>query len=447
MADDAATGALWGSETARAVANFRISGESMPPGVVEWVARIKAAAALVNAELGLLDGVLAQRIAAAAHAIAAGEHADQFPVDVFQTGSGTSTNMNVNEVISALTGGAAHPNDHVNLGQSSNDVMPTALHLAACEGIASDLLPAVRRLVAVLRTKAVDFADVVKPGRTHLMDAVPVLLGDEFEGFAVQVEECAEHLVYVLDHLARVPLGGTAVGTGLNAHPDLADRVLARLADPDRLGATPRRAPGPIARQGARDAVVAASGALNTTAVALTKIANDLRWMASGPNAGLGEIRLPALQKGSSIMPGKVNPVIPEVALQVAAQVMGNHVAITVAGAQGNFELNVTVPLIARNLLGSTGLLAAACRSLADDCVAGIEADIERCERLAARSPAIATALNPLAGYERVEQIVKAAAAGDLTIRDAAIDAGLDPERVDELLDLRRMARRNRPAD
>jgi fumarate hydratase class II len=432
---------LWGAETEHAIRNFRVSGEPMHPAVIAWVARIKSAAAAANAQLGLLDVDVAARIGEAADAIAAGAHAAQFPVDVFQTGSATSTNMNVNEVIATLTGGLAHPNDHVNMGQSSNDVMPTAVQLAACELITGDLVPALEATIDRCRRLATETGDVVKPGRTHLMDAVPVVLGDEFESYAAQLEECVEQLTAARRHLARLPLGGTAVGNGLGAHPELASRVVERLTTTVRLGVELELPVSRLARQGAHDALVAASGATNVVAVALTKIANDLRWMSSGPNTGLAEIALPALQKGSSIMPGKVNPVVPEVVLQVAAQVIGNHTAVTVAGMQGNFELNVMLPVMARNLLGSIGLLAAACRSLTDDCLAGVRVDAERTRDLAGRSLPLATALNTALGYDTVEQIVRTAAADGTSVREAALSLGVPGETLDAELDLDRIAR------
>jgi len=410
--------------------------------MLTWLARIKSAAAATNAELGLLPRELAASIGAAADAIADGEHRDQFPVDVFQTGSGTSTNMNMNEVIGTLTSRAAHPNDHVNMGQSSNDVMPSALRLATCEAITVGVLPSVDELAAAFRTLAADHADVVKPGRTHLMDAVPIRLADELESYAAQLDESRDQIAASRGPLARLPLGGTAVGNGLGAHPDLAAGIVARLeCHAGVLGVSPELPPSRLARQAAHDAVVAASGSFVVLATALTKISNDLRWMASGPNTGLGEITLPTLQKGSSIMPGKVNPVIPEVVVQVAAQVIGNHTAITVAGMQGNFELNVTVPLLARNVLQSAGLLAAACTSLARDCVAGITVDAAANRAAAERSLPLATALNASLGYDEVEQIVRAAAAEGLSVRAAAIAHGVPQALVDEVLDLDRIAR------
>jgi fumarate hydratase, class II len=438
---------LWGPETAAALENFRISGRPMPIAVVHWLARLKSAAARVHVELGELDPDLGESIARAADEIAAGEHDDQFPVDVFQTGSGTSTNMNVNEVIATLTGGRAHPNDDVNRGQSSNDVVPAAVRLAACEAIGTSLLPALDELAGALGDRAAAFAHVVKPGRTHLMDAVPVLLGDELEGHATQIHEAAEHVADTLERLARLPLGGTAVGNGLGAHPELAPRVLVLVDDLGRLPVRPSSPPGRIARQAAHDALVATSGSLVVVGTALTKICNDLRWMASGPDTGLAEIRLPELQKGSSIMPGKVNPVVCEAVIQVAARVIGNHTTVTIAGGQGNFELNVTIPVIADSLLESIGLLAAGAQTLARRCVAGIEVDEERCRMLAERDLAIATALNPLLGYTGVESIVREARRSGRTIREIALDSGIEVDLLDHHLDLDRIARGGRPTD
>src|SRR5438876_4522797 len=407
MATDTST-ELWGEETRKAIANFPVSGQPIPVPVVRWLGRIKAAAARVNAELGLLDVEIAERIAAAGDAVAAGEHDDQFPIDVFQTGSGTSSNMNANEVIASLAGDAAHPNDHVNLGQSSNDVFPSAVHLAALDEVTHDLLPAMDGLASALERKAEEFAEVVKAGRTHLMDAVPVTLGQEFGGYAAQIRLGAERVRGTLGRVGQIPLGGTATGTGLNTHSEFAQRVRAKLTEDTGLEISE-----PLDRfeaQANRDALVELSGALKVVAVSLTKIANDIALMGSGPRAGLGELRLPALQKGSSIMPGKVNPVICEVAIQVGAQVIGNDAAITVAGSQGQFELNVRVPLIARNLLDSIKLLGAACRLLDTKCVQGIEADEEMAERHAEATLATATALNPHIGYDRATEIVKVAA-------------------------------------
>ncbi|HXF98441.1 MAG TPA: class II fumarate hydratase [Gaiellaceae bacterium] len=430
---------LWGAETEKAIANFPVSGEPIPVSVARWLGRIKAAAARVNGELGLLDRKLAERIAAAADRVAAGELDDQFPVDVFQTGSGTSSNMNANEVIATLAGEGVHPNDHVNLGQSSNDVFPTAVHLAALDEIVHELLPALRTLAESLERKAGEFDDVVKAGRTHLMDAVPVTLGQEFAGYAAQVRQGIARVEDALPRLGQVPLGGTAVGTGLNTHPEFAARVRARLAEETGLAVSPPA--HPFEAQAARDALVEASGALTVVAVSLTKIANDLRLMGSGPRAGLAEIALPELQKGSSIMPGKVNPVIPEVVTQVAAQVIGNDAAITIGGMNGHFELNVYVPLMARNLLGSITLLASASRLLAERCVDGIEANRERCERYAELTLAAATALNPYIGYDRATEIVREAAASGRPLREVAREAGVDEETLERALDYRAMAK------
>lgn len=436
---------MWGPETDKAIANFPVTGEPIPTGVIRWLGRIKAAAARVNAELGALDGDVADRIARAADAVAAGDHDDQFPVDVFQTGSGTSSNMNANEVIAALAGHGAHPNDHANLGQSSNDVFPSAVHLAAVEAIVHDLVPALRELDDAFAAKADEFADVAKAGRTHLMDAVPVTLGQEFSGYAAQVRLGVERVADTVPRVARIPLGGTATGTGLNTHPEFAGRVRDRLRESTGLPVEPPA--DPFEAQGARDALVECSGALKVVAVSLTKIVNDLRWMASGPRTGLAEIRLPELQKGSSIMPGKVNPVIPEVVAQAAAQVIGNDAAITAGGMQGNFELNVMIPLLARNLLAPTGsipLLASAARLLADRCVSGIEADRDACLRHAEHTLATATALNPHIGYDRATEIVRAAAESDRPLREVAREHGVGDDVLDEALDLHRIARGDR---
>jgi fumarate hydratase class II len=430
---------LWGGETRKAVENFPVSGEPIPAPVARWLGRIKAAAARVNAELGLLDDEKAERIAAAADRVAAGELDDQFPIDVFQTGSGTSSNMNANEVIASLAGDGVHPNDDVNLGQSSNDVFPSAVHLAALDQLVNDLLPALELLAGALRAKATEFADVVKSGRTHLMDAVPVTLGQEFAGYEAQVRQGAERVRATLARLGQVPLGGTAVGTGLNTHHEFASRVRARLSEETGLAVLPPA--DPFEAQAARDALVEASGALKTVAVSLTKIANDLRLLASGPRAGLAEIRLPELQKGSSIMPGKVNPVIPEVVTQVGAQVIGNDQAITVGGLQGHLELNVFVPMMARNLLQSISLLAAASRLLAERCVEGIEANREVCERYAELTLSAATALNPYIGYDRAAEIVKESATSGRPLREVAREAGVDEETLERALDYRAMAK------
>jgi fumarate hydratase, class II len=430
---------LWGEETTKAVGNFTVSGEPIPASVSHWLGRIKGAAAQVNAELGLLDPEKAERIATAAERVASGELVDQFPIDVFQTGSGTSSNMNANEVIAALAGEDVHPNDDVNMGQSSNDVFPSAVHLAALDQLSHDLIPALEQLANSLGLKSQEFDDVVKSGRTHLMDAVPVTLGQEFSGYGAQVRQGAYRVRDTLERVGQIPLGGTAVGTGLNTHPEFAERVRRRLSEETGLKINPPA--DPFEAQAARDALVEASGALKTVAVSLNKIANDLRLMGSGPRAGLAEIFLPELQKGSSIMPGKVNPVVPEVVTQVAAQVIGNDQAITVGGMQGHFELNVFVPLIARNLLESIRLLAAASRLLAERCVDGIEANRENAERYAELTLSAATALNPYIGYDRATEIVKAAAATGRPLREVAREAGVSEEILDRALDYRAMAK------
>ncbi len=432
---------LWGGETTKAVANFPVSGERVPAGVVRWLGRIKAAAARVNSELGLLDQDLAERIAAAGDQIANGEHADQFPIDVFQTGSGTSTNMNANEVIANLAGDGVHPNDHVNMGQSSNDVFPSAVHLAALDAARNQLLPALEQLEAAFSAKATEFHDIVKSGRTHLMDAVPVTLGQEFGGYAAQIRLGARRVSNALPQVAQIPLGGTATGTGLNTHREFAARVRARLTEATGL---PVNAPeDPFEAQGNRDALVELSGALKVVAVSLTKIANDLALMGSGPRAGIGELFLPELQKGSSIMPGKVNPVIPEVVLQVSAQVIGNDTAITIGGLEGNFELNVRVPLIARNLLQSIELLANTATIFAEKCVGGIKANLEGAKRSAESTLAAATALNPVIGYDKGAEIVKEAASSGRMLKEVALEKGVDEETYEKAMDLRAMARGN----
>jgi fumarate hydratase class II len=430
---------LWGAETRKAIANFPVSGEPIPNSVSRWLGRIKGAAARVNAELGLLDPDKAERIASAADRVAGGELDDQFPVDVFQTGSGTSSNMNANEVIAALAGDDVHPNDDVNMGQSSNDVFPSAVHLAALDELTNELLPALDALAVSLEGKAREFDGVLKSGRTHLMDAVPVTLGQEFSGYAAQVRQGMARVEATLPRVGQIPLGGTAVGTGLNTHPEFAGRVRALLAE--ETGLLISAPADPFEAQAARDALVEASGALKVVAVSLTKISNDLRLMGSGPRAGLAELRLPELQKGSSIMPGKVNPVIPEVVTQVAAQVIGNDAAITVGGLQGHFELNVFVPVIARNLLDSIRLLAAASRLLAEKCVDGLEANVETCERYAELTLSAATALNPFVGYDKATEIVEEAAASGRTLREVAREAGVSDEVLDQALDYRAMAK------
>jgi len=430
---------LWGAETEKAIANFPVSGEPIPAPVARWLGRIKGAAARVNAELGLLDREKADRIAAAAQRIANGDLDDQFPIDVFQTGSGTSSNMNANEVLATLAGEDVHPNDDVNMGQSSNDVFPSAVHLAALDEITNDLLPALETLAASLEAKALEFDDVVKSGRTHWMDAVPVTLGQEFGGYAAQVREGIARVRDSLVRLGKIPLGGTAVGTGLNTHPEFAARVRELLREETGLEISPPA--DPFEAQAARDGIVEVSGALKTVAVSLTKIANDIRYLGSGPRAGLAELTLPELQKGSSIMPGKVNPVMAEVVTQVAAQVIGNDAAIAIGGMQGHFELNVFVPLLARNILDSVKLLAAASRLFAAKCVDGIVANRENAARYAELTLSAATALNPHIGYDLATEIVKEAASSGRSLRDVARDKGVAERILDEALDYRAMAK------
>jgi len=429
---------LYGSETAKAIENFPISGEPVPVEVIHWLGRIKGASALVNSELGLLKPALARRIAKAAAEVAAGRHDAEFPIDVFQTGSGTSSNMNANEVIAALAGQGVHPNDHVNLGQSSNDVFPSAVHLAALEATTRNLLPALAGLERALSVKARSFHAIVKAGRTHLMDAVPVTLGQEFGGYAAQIRLGRARVSDALPRVAQIPLGGTATGTGLNTHPRFAAKVRRRLTADTRLKISAPE--DPFEAQANRDALVELSGALKVVAVSLTKIAQDLALMGSGPRAGIGELFLPELQKGSSIMPGKVNPVIPEVVMQVAAQVVGNDTAITIGGMQGNFELNVRIPLIARNLLDSIKLLTAAATVLNEKCVSGIQANRAGAKRSAEATLAVATALNPYIGYDRATLIVQEATRSGRPLREVAREQGVSEAILDEALDLRKMA-------
>ena len=430
---------LWGPETVKAVENFPVSGERVPAPVVRWLGRIKAEAARVNAELGLLDEELAERIARAGDEVAEGKHDDQFPIDVFQTGSGTSTNMNANEVIAKLAGDEAHANDHVNMGQSSNDVFPSAVHLAAVAEARDRLIPALEHLAETFEGKASEFSELVKAGRTHMMDAVPVTLGQEFAGYAAQMRLGRDRVESALTRAAQIPLGGTATGTGLNTHPEFGERVRAKLAEATGLGGE-----APLDRfeaQANRDGLVELHTALKGVAVSLTKIANDLVLMGSGPRTGFVEVRLPELQKGSSIMPGKVNPVIPEVVLQVAAQVIGNDTAVTVAGTQGAFEINVRIPMMARNVLQSIAILTSATTLLADKCVAGLEPNEEALSHYAESTPAIATALNPYIGYDRGTEIVNEAVTQGRTIREVALEKGVDEETLDKALDLHAMAR------
>jgi fumarate hydratase class II len=436
--------ARWGAQTQRAVENFPVSGLTVEPSLIHALGAIKAAAATVNGRLGVLDADVAAAIAAAATEVAEGHWDDQFPIDVFQTGSGTSTNMNANEVITSLAGerlgSPVHPNDHVNASQSSNDVFPSAIHVAAVVTGQRDLLPALSHLAGTLAGQAAAHAEVVKAGRTHLMDATPVTLGQELGGYAAQVSQAEERIAVALRRAGELPLGGTATGTGLNAPVGFAEGVIALLAE--ELDVHLVEARDHFAAQGARDALVSLSGELRALGAALLKIANDLRWMASGPKTGLAEIRLPDLQPGSSIMPGKVNPVIPEAVSQVVAQVYGNDAAVAFAGSQGNFELNVYLPVMARNLLESIRILASVTRLFADRCVAGIEADVERCRTYAEATPQAATALNPVLGYERVAELVKESATTGKSIRTLAVQHGLVPEsEIDAVLDLLKLAR------
>ncbi|MCP9206143.1 class II fumarate hydratase [Streptomyces cucumeris] len=439
--------AKWRAQTQRAVENFPVSGQRLERAHIEALARIKAAAATVNAGLGVIDEEVAGAIAEAAAEVAGGRWDDHFPIDVFQTGSGTSSNMNTNEVLATLAserlGRAVHPNDHVNASQSSNDVFPSSIHIAATAAVTADLIPALDRLAGALEGKAAEFADVVKAGRTHLMDATPVTLGQEFGGYAAQIRYGVERLRSSLPRLAELPLGGTAVGTGINTPPGFSAAVIAELARATGLPLTEAR--NHFEAQGARDALVETSGQLRTVAVGLTKIANDLRWMASGPRTGLAEIALPDLQPGSSIMPGKVNPVIPEAVLMVAAQVTGNDTTVATAGAAGNFELNVMLPVMAKNLLESIRLLANASRLLADRTVDGITADRERAREYAESSPSVVTPLNRYLGYEEAAKVAKKSLAERKTIRQVVLESGyierglLTREQLDEALDVLRM--------
>ncbi|MFI8769877.1 class II fumarate hydratase [Streptomyces sp. NPDC053792] len=441
--------AKWRAQTQRAVENFPISGQHLERAHIEALARIKAAAAKVNAELGVIEKDRAEAIVSAAEEVAEGLWDEHFPVDVFQTGSGTSSNMNTNEVIATLAterlpeGREVHPNDHVNASQSSNDVFPSSIHIAATGAVTRDLIPALDHLAAALERKSAEFTSVVKSGRTHLMDATPVTLGQEFGGYAAQVRYGAERLRAALPRLAELPLGGTAVGTGINTPAGFSAAVIAEVARATGLPLTEAR--DHFEAQGARDGLVETSGQLRTIAVSLTKIANDLRWMASGPRTGLAEINLPDLQPGSSIMPGKVNPVIPEAVLMVAAQVTGNDTTVAVAGAAGNFELNVMLPVMAKNLLESVRLLANASRLLADRTVDGITANVERAREYAESSPSVVTPLNKYIGYEEAAKVAKKSLAERKTIREVVIESGyvergdLTVEQLDEALDVLRM--------
>ncbi len=436
--------ALWKAQTQRAVENFPISGTPIDPALIAALGLIKGAAAQTNAKLGVLDAEIAAAIQQAAAAVAANEHDAEFPIDVFQTGSGTSSNMNTNEVIASLAtelhGSTVHPNDHVNASQSSNDVFPSAIHIATTLSLTTALIPALRRLEESLSAKAVEFAEVVKSGRTHLMDATPVTLGQEFGGYAAQVRYGVERIEATLPRVAELPLGGTAVGTGINTPAGFASSVITIIAEQTGLPLTEAR--NHFEAQGARDSLVEASGALRTIAVGLNKIANDIRWMGSGPRAGLGEIVLPDLQPGSSIMPGKVNPVLCEAMTQVCAQVIGNDATVAFSGAAGAFELNVMLPVMARNVLESTRLLANVSRLFADRCVDGITANVEHCRFLAESSPSIVTPLNSYIGYENAAAVAKKALKENKTIREVVIELGfvsdgkLTEEQLDAALDV-----------
>ena len=441
--------AKWRAQTQRAVDNFPVSGLRVESGLIRALAQIKAAAATTNASLGVVEADLAEAVGGAAQEVAGGGYADQFPVDVYQTGSGTSTNMNVNEVLATLAterlGRPVHPNDHVNASQSSNDVFPSAIHVAATAAVVHDLQPALNHLADSLTRKSEQLRDVVKSGRTHLMDATPVTLGQEFGGYAAQVRYGVERLEAVLPRVGELPLGGTAVGTGINTPEGFAAAVLEELRRTTGLPLTEAR--DHFEAQGARDALVELSGVLRTIAVGLNKVANDLRWMSSGPRTGLGEIHLPDLQPGSSIMPGKVNPVLPEAVCQVVAQVIGNDAAVAFGGAAGNLELNVNLPVIARNVLESIRLLSTITRLLADRCIDGITADEERCRRYAESSPSVVTPLNRYLGYEEAAKIAKQSVAEDKTIREVVLARGyvergqLTEAQLDEALDVLAMAR------
>jgi len=441
--------ALYAAQTARAVENFPISGTTLERAHIAALAQIKKSAALANATLGVLDKEIANAIAYAADEVISGKHDDEFPVDIFQTGSGTSSNMNMNEVLATLAtaklGSKVHPNDHVNASQSSNDVFPTSVHLAVTSALIHNLLPALDHLAKSLEVKAKAWESVVKAGRTHLMDATPVTLGQEFGGYAAQIRYGIERVESTIARVAEVPLGGTAVGTGINTPKGFPQEVIRLLAAETKLPVTEAR--NHFEAQGARDGLVEASGALRTLAVGVTKIANDLRWMGSGPNAGIGELAIPDLQPGSSIMPGKVNPVIPEAVLMVVARVIGNDATVTWAGATGNFELNVAIPVMGNALLESIRLLSNSLVLLADKTIDGLEANVERSRALAESSPSIVTPLNKYIGYESAAKIAKHAVAKGVTIREATIELGyvdgekLTMEQLDKALDVLSMTK------
>ena len=436
--------ALYGAQTQRAVENFPISGQRVGRGFIQALGLLKKAAALTNEELGNLDGKIAEAIATAAGEVAVGEWDGEFVVDVYQTGSGTSTNMNANEVMAHRANqilghdGSVHPNDHVNFGQSSNDVIPSAIHIAARLAMERELIPSLTHLRDALSEKAGAFDHIVKSGRTHLMDATPVRLGQQFGGYAHQLTKGIERVRRASEELAELALGGTAVGTGINTHPEFAPRVIALVSaelDLDFI-----EAENHFEAQAAKDAAVNAAGALNTIATSFFKIADDIRWLASGPTSGISEILIPAVQPGSSIMPGKVNPVMCEAMMMVAARVMGNHTTVTIAGQRGNFELNVMMPVLAQALLESITLLSNVARTFADRCVKGIEANEPRAKELLEKNPSIATALNPYVGYDKATEVAKEAARKGLSVRDVVEEKGLlKPEEINEALDVRAM--------
>ena len=442
--------ALYGAQTQRAVENFPISGQLFGRRFIEALGLIKKSAAETNAELGILDEKIAESVAIAAAEVAEGKWDNQFIVDIYQTGSGTSTNMNMNEVVacraSELYGEKVHPNDHVNFGQSSNDVIPTAIHVSAKVSIEEELLPALEHLSAALTEKANLFDEIIKSGRTHLMDATPVRLGQEFSGYAAQVTKGIDRVRSASTELEELALGGTATGTGINTHPDFAKKVISRIAD--ATGIAFREADDHFEAQGAKDAAVSLSGALNTVATSLMKIADDIRWLGSGPTSGIQELRLPAIQPGSSIMPGKVNPVMSEAMMMVCARVMGNHTTITIAGSRGNFELNVMMPVLAQSLLESITLIANISRTFTDRCLVGIEANPERAKELLEKNPAIATALNPYIGYDQAALVAKDATDRGLSVREIVLSKELlSEDKVTEALDVRRMTEPGLPEE
>ena len=441
--------ALYGAQTQRAVENFPISGQRFGRRFIEALGLIKKSAAQTNLELGNLDADIAEAIAQAAGEVADGKWDDEFVLDISQTGSGTSTNMNVNEVVAhratQIRGDKVHANDHVNFGQSSNDVIPTAIHVSALVAVKKQLLPGLEHLRSALSAKAEEFDGVVKSGRTHLMDATPIRLGQEFRGYATQVTKGVERVSRAAAELEELALGGTAVGTGINTHEDFAAKTIARISE--ATGISFREAPDHFEAQAAKDAAVSTAGALNTVATSLMKIADDIRWLGSGPTSGIHEIKLPAIQPGSSIMPGKVNPVMSEAMMMVCARVMGNHTTITVAGSRGNFELNVMMPVLAQALLESITLLAKISTAFADKCVAGIEVNIERAKELLEKNPSIATALNPYIGYDAASVVAKEAAKRGVSVRQVVAEKELLPDdEIDDALDVRGMTEPGLPS-